>query len=219
MSGNHNHDHGHHDHSHEWDHDGRYESVIGQYEDGDSWWASYFTDLINNSDGIIDIHIAEGTMGHQEIEFINELIDDIEEVIDTEIQIESRKVDSDITIARVLGYEQFDVLTGTDYSHVDGLAFLDEDGDHIFATFNDSEFKTEPVYNEYGDVVDFNTTLSDDTKYVIAHELLHALGLQHPDDNGWNAAYNTDDTLMSYNRTGNFDLTNIDSTALDILWG
>ena len=215
MSGNHNHDH--HDHSNEWEYDGRYETVVGKYEDGDSWWASYFTDSIKNSDGIIDIHIAEGTMGHYEIDFINELIDDIEEIIDTEIQIESRKADSDITVARVLGYDQFDVLTGKDYSNVGGLAFIDDD--HLMATFNDSEFTTEEVYNEYGDVVDHITTLSDDTKYVIAHELLHVLGLQHPDDNGWNMAYNTDDTLMSYNRTGNFELTNIDSTALDILWG
>ena len=215
MSGNHDHDH---DHSHQWEYDGRYESVIGKKEDGDGWWASYFTDSINQSDGIIDIHIAEGTMGHYEIDFINELIDDIEDVIDTEIQIESTKAESDITIARVLGYERFDELTGTDYSQVDGLAWIDPD-EHIFATFNDSEFTTEEVYNEYGEVVDHITTLSDDTKYVIAHELLHALGLQHPDDDGYNVGYTADDTLMSYNRTGNFELTNLDSTALESIWG
>ena len=212
MSGNHN-----HDHSHEWEHDGRYESVIGQQRDGDGWWSSYFTDRIYGTDGVIDIKIAEGTMGHYEIDFINELIDDVESIIDTEIQIEQSKSDADITIARVLGYDQFDSLTGQDYSNVGGLAFIDND--HVYATFNDSEFVHNDIYNEHGDFVETRTELSDYTKYVIAHEFLHALGLQHPDDDGSNPGYSTDDTLMSYNQTGNFELTNLDSSALDYLWG
>ena len=188
-------------------HDHRFDSVIGKYEDGGGWWASYFTDRITGTDGVIDVNIAEGTMGHYEIDYINEVIDNVESIIDTEIRIGTSKRDSDITIARVLGYERFDVLTGVNYSGYQGLAFVN--GDHVMATFNDSKFTTD----EHG-----VTVLSDETKYVIAHEFLHALGLQHPDGNGFNTAFTTDDTLMSYNKTGNFQLTNLDATALSHLW-
>lgn len=36
-------------------------------------------------------------------------------------------------------------------------------------------------------------------RYTIIHEIGHSLGLSHPDDVGFNPAYTTDDTVMSYN--------------------
>ncbi|MCP9928821.1 hypothetical protein [Cyanobium sp. CH-040] len=56
-------------------------------------------------------------------------------------------------------------------------------------------------------------------KTTIAHELLHTLGLSHPFGDGYNPAYSTRDTVMSYNEQGWFGLTSSDVAALQHVWG
>jgi len=57
-------------------------------------------------------------------------------------------------------------------------------------------------------------------KQVVAHELLHVLGLSHPYGNGSYAGVTTTDTLMSYNDTdpGYNGLTTLDIAALKQVW-
>jgi hypothetical protein len=67
------------------------------------------------------------------------------------------------------------------------------------------------------DKKDFKLTSFE--KHLIRHEIGHALGLNHL--YGWpgNPRYDTRDTVMSYNWTGNFNYTSSDVSALQDLWG
>ncbi len=57
---------------------------------------------------------------------------------------------------------------------------------------------------------------------TIIHEIGHTLGLGHPDGNGFNPAYDSDDTVMSYNEGNDgwsIDWTESDINALITIWG
>ena len=74
-----------------------------------------------------------------------------------------------------------------------------------------------------GDILNDYDNLSDKTASTIIHELLHSLGLNHPNDDPWGDWHTTNDTLMSYNYISTSPdhpiPTSIDKAALIEIWG
>ena len=53
---------------------------------------------------------------------------------------------------------------------------------------------------------------------TITHELGHAFGLDHPSGGGYDPRYDTGDTIMSYNDTGEIGFSRSDLATLDQIW-
>ena len=165
-----------------------------------NWNANYFTDRVR--DGVFDVQLNEETMSYAEELHIRETLRQIDEVTGIKVRIDRKGAHADLVMEKS-DFDNYDSLTNLDHSNAAGLAFIDSNKVH--AVWEDTH------YDRDG--------LSYFTEYVITHEMLHGFGLMHPEDSGYNSKFNTSDTLMSYNHTGNSQLTDLDLAALSQVWG
>ena len=125
--------------------------------------------------------------------YIDSIVSRIDDLIDLDFRKQSEGSDSLVDFYRVA--YQGDGVLGSTY-HDDSIYWTDIE----FALTGDEK----------------------QDKHVILHEFGHALGLNHPYDDGANPYYSTDDTVMSYNiGSGGYSdwFTDSDVQALLTLWG
>ena len=194
-------DHDHHDDP-RLSPDASPDSLIG--DDSVGWRSSFFTNRVRLTDNVFDVTIDEATMSLAAQAYITNLIQEIDSITGIQVAVERPGIKPDLLIEKTYDWSEYSSLSGQDVSRAAGLAFVHDDIVH--ATWRERS-------------TDVTGLLSTETKYVIGHEILHGFGLMHPGDDGYNPDFNSHDTLLSYTRSGNSQLTALDHAALQQLWG
>ena len=176
-------------------------------------FVSHMQNAIGNSEEInyfiesqaYDVTFADGTTGVSaghvvaEIDFINDAIVQLDNLIDLDF-VESEFDD---------GGTAFNIYSMTSYNPWDsdtlGEVLLQGSGS-----------------GAYWDVLWKYNDFSDNDKNTIIHEIGHALGLSHPNNQPNNPTWDTDDTVMSYVESSDgwdYSFSELDIAALQQIWG
>ena len=181
------------------------DEIITFYIDNNNGWQSlgrYYSSSngwqINNN----SISISKIAHSSNDISTIRSIFSRLDEIIDLEFEEMSHPNGSEIDIYSVDYSSSF----GT---NVVGQVISQEtiNGAWFDVIWKDSNGK-------------FETTSLDIN--IIIHELGHALGLSHPQDDPFNSNWTTSDTVMSYNQSLNgWDkwFSDLDIAALKSIWG
>ena len=147
------------------------------------------------------------TIKHQDdsIQFINNLFLQLDPLIDLDFQATSNPDESDLTIISVDDWQAWESNTVGEVVNLSSrwhVLWKDITQDSLRGNASGSN-----------DSFDANT---------IIHEIGHALGLSHPNEDPFNSQWTTDDTVMSYNISPDgWDVffSDADIEALQRIWG
>lgn len=201
-------------------------------------WSSWAPEQID--DGIIDIGI-DRTMPRQVKKIVRNVLREVRNTIDTKVSwknvnpetqrcIGKGRRKTDIFLTDKESSESWDLYgdrgpnLDPKYTGASGLAFVTEGCDGLISTaswktdiyFPRSEVRPNGRVKEWLDIKPL-------TEHVITHEILHTLGLSHPNNNGNESGFTWTDTALSYNPPGSpmigSHVTDLDREALTMIWG
>lgn len=166
----------------------------------------------------VTVWVDKSSMDRRSYRYVKQLIKDIDEVTGATVRRVGLQEYGDIL------FQQRKQYTGERAKYndqVSGLAYWDEALGKAWATV-DADYMTKEEITKVNRKGKSRTkrVLSDFTKKTMAHELLHALGLSHPNDDGHDHRFDLSDTTMSYNHGHGWDgITDMDVAALQAIWG
>mgnify|MGYP003313618289 CR=1 FL=1 len=189
-------------------------------------------------DGVIDFAIDK-TMPGKVKRMVRNVLKEVRGIIDTSVSWKNVNPDTQRCLGK--GQRKTDIfITDKDqgeswdlygnrgpyldpkYLGASGLAFTTEGCDGIIstATWKTSMYFEQTIVKPNGRIRKFYD-FRPATQHVITHEILHTLGLSHPNNSGPEPGFTWTDTAMSYNpgpATGNH-ITALDAEALQQVWG
>ena len=184
--------------------------------------SDYFTSAVLDrykEDGAVKIHINKESFGKAKkpvMKYIKGLIKELDLITGTRIHKVNNRAVADITVENRLDYST-DPITAKYAGSIAGIAFISEG--LSYATTDAKEILLSPKLKKNGKFSKKRKDITDSTKRLIAHELLHTLGLSHPNNVGVDEGFDNSDTTMSYNSHYLWNgITPLDKAAVATLW-
>ena len=218
--------HAGHDHSHDHAHIDHHDPVTHPLLANS--WSTWMPEQID--DGSIDI-VIDKTMEKKARRYVKSVLREVDSIIDTPITWKQRKPGkrhldknkgrTDIFLTDKEPYEDWDRYGSdplTEWEHAGGLAFVSEE--MAVGSWRTDYYKVKHVWKKGG--MKRKVGITSYGKQVITHEILHTLGLSHPEDDGLAAGYDYSSTVMSYNPAplgSGSRIRDLDIDALQTLWG